>query len=137
MRGAPEKNMSKTSNGDYNMNSANSTTGNNGGGFQNSSTHYSSSHRGGGVGNNSGGGNMVKVKSDVFNNIYKVRHLLDEIGMFMNDLNGENSGLDLNGYLESMRTCQVIVEELIETSEPCDKNSDKEETNIMHRMNGL
>jgi hypothetical protein len=80
---------------------------------------------------------MVKVKSEVFNNVYKVRQLLDEIGFIIGDLNGEGLGMDLTGYLESMWTCKVIVDDLIENSEMCSKGTDKEEGNIMGRMNGL
>jgi hypothetical protein len=107
-----DKNTTKTSNGDYpNINSAGSTN-NHANGFQgqNSSTGYSSSHRGNLTDKNPNE-TMVKVKSEVFNNVYKVRHLLDEIGCFMGDLNSEGLGMDLSGYLESMRTCQVIVDD--------------------------
>jgi hypothetical protein len=54
---------------------------------------------------------MVKVKSKVFNNLTR--------------------------YLESMRTCKVSVDDLVENSEMCCKGSDKEEGKVMGRMNGL
>lgn len=88
--------------------------------------------------NQSFGSNAIKIRSETFNNVYKVRHLLDEISMFVGDLNAENIGIDLSGYVESMRTCQGYIEDIIESgegSEVCNKENYQE--NVLNRMNGL
>ena len=86
---------------------------------------------------------IVKLHKENFNNIYKVRHLLEEIGAFMQEINGENLGIDTNQYAESTRTCQQIVDDLIENSESINNNVDQQSgstifnENIQSRMNLL
>ena len=85
----------------------------------------------------------IKQNKETFNNIYKVRHLLEEIGAFIQEINGDSLGVDLNQYTESTRTCQQIVDDLIENSENINNNADQQSgstvfnENIQSRMNLL
>ena len=102
--------------------------------FQPSSSHAN---------NKNNDSKTIKLHKENFNNIYKVRHLLEEIGAFMQEMSGENLGIDIGQYAESTRTCQQIVDDLIENSESINNNVDQQSgstifnENIQSRMNLL